>query len=213
MSQTQDNAQRLIADLAMPYDIGPIGNLRQIAQPQSPARSNSSWQGLTAVELALQAAGVLTSVAVPVQVGDIITKILVPVGNVAGAGVKNVFAGVYAGTGAKPAKIATVKAFTPTSEEVAKNVPLELTLEEPLTITTENAPHGYVYVGVGCEAATTLMKGIGVNCVTAVHVALAGISTGAPLFLANKSGSGLAAAPATIAAVAAVEPVPLIILI
>jgi hypothetical protein len=191
-----DNAERLLGLLSQPYTSGPLGNIRQVAQPQVPCRSNSSWLGASLVELAFQAAGVGTAIT----------------GNTAGATVKNVFAGLYAGHGAAPAKLATVKAFTPAGEEVAKNKPLELTLEEALTITEAMAPHAYIYVDVGFESAGTAPKGIGVNCKTEAHVALAGLSAGSPLFLAAKAGTGLAAAPATIATPAAVEPVPMVIL-
>jgi hypothetical protein len=208
---TQDNPARVLALLSEPYDIGPLGNLRQSAQPQLPCRSNSSWLGATLLGVALQASEVGTVVAVPVQAGDIVSRVTLPVGQTKGKGVENAFAALYEGHGTEPALVGQSKSVA-LKETVAAEKPLAFTLEEPVTVTAAMAPHGYIYVLVAMEAET-MPNAIGVNCKTEAHKSLAALSANAPLVLAGKAGTGLkTTAKGKLESLAAVEPVPLVIL-
>src|SRR5271167_22823 len=163
---SQDNSMRDLNDLAMPYDIGPLGNLRQSAQPQSPARSNCSWIGATFLAtIAVQAAEVGEVIAVPVQVGDIIEKVRLPLGSTEGKEVEAAFAALYAGTGAEPLGImkagsATAPVQSKSGEMTSENAKgvldtagkpvkehrVTFTLEESVAITAAMAPHAFIYV-------------------------------------------------------------------
>lgn len=205
---TLDNSERLLGLLSQPYDIGPIGNIRQIGQVQSPARSNLSWLGLTAVTGALNGSEVATVVAIPVMVGDIITKVKLALGAVSGVKVEAGFAAIYPGT-----KEGVLLGQSKSAKLTAtKETALEFTLETPIEITEAMAPHGYVYVAIAMEAET-MPTCTGVAVTAGSQAALTALSPNAPLYLAAKAGSGLkTTAKEKIESPAVVAQVPIVIL-
>jgi hypothetical protein len=233
----QDNSMRDIADLAMPYDVGPIGNLRQVNQVGSPARSNSSWIGATFVATIAgpTAAGTGLIVCVPIQVNDLIEKVRLCLGATSGAEIESMYVALYKGTGAKPAAITKAgstaalqsAAIEPTSENGegkadTKGAPLKehrltFTLEEQVQITEEMAPKGFVYllINIAKAGASKVIPTLtGVTASTGAHKALAEFTSGSPLALAAESQGSLTTgtAPTSLSTVTAVAGIPLVAL-
>lgn len=229
---TQDSAQRDLNNLNMPYDIGPLGNLRQAKQEQSPVRSNSSWLGSGFVAtVALQATEVGSVVCVPVQIGDILGSVRLALGATEGKKVETGFAALYIGSGTEPKGIMKAGSTTApvqsksakltsengkgeldTAGKPVKEHRLTFTLEEAVTITAAMAPKGFIYVLIAMEAET-MPTATGVLAKAEAHVALSNFATGSPVCLAGKCQGGLkTAAPEKLESFAAVEGIPLVAL-
>jgi hypothetical protein len=208
----QTNAQRLLRLIEDPTDL--LGNVRQVAQPLSPGRSNLTWLGITGLvgTNASQATEVGNVVAVPVQVGDLISKIKVPIGKKAYGTVTSAIAALYEGHGVEPALIAQSTSKATVGETVKK--PLELELSEPVTITQAMAPNGFIYVVFAVAASSTAELLGWATPVVEAQEALLALSATMPLWLSAKAGTAIkATAESKIpAAAAAVATVPLVII-
>ena len=183
------------------------GGAANVAQANIPPRSNQEWLGVAQADTAAAlASGVATAVAVPVEVGDVIQKVSVLVG-AAGAGTPtNSFAAVYSGV-AVPALLA--QSVSGGAAAVPAGAVFTFTLASPVTVTSVNAPNGYLYVSVA--VAATVVPSLGTVPVAAVvgYKAFAN----SPLFLAASHGSALStAAPATITGQTTVGAVPVVYL-
>jgi hypothetical protein len=208
----QTNAQRLLRLIEAPVDSP--GNIRQVAQPLSPSRSNLQWIGASGLigTNASQATEVGNVVAVPVQVGDTISKIKVPIGKKAYGTVTSAIGALYEGHGAEPALIAQSVSKASVGETVKK--PLELELAEPVTITATMAPNGFIYV-MFAVAASSVAELLGwATPVVEAQEALIALSATMPLWFSAKAGTAIkATAEAKLpAAAAAVATVPLVII-
>ena len=131
-----------------------LGQPANATQSDVPVRSNAWVTGLSALsDSATQATKKGTLVAIPVQEGDAISKITVLVGATAGkTGVKS-FACLYSGTTEKTeAKLLGQSAEA--TAELKASTAYTAELEKTVLITSENAPHGYVFAGVVVEAST-----------------------------------------------------------
>lgn len=139
-----------------------LGNPRNATFPDVDARSNlwalGGFSGALDQATAATKKGVLA--AIPVQEGDVISKVSVLVGATEGkTGVKS-FVVIYSGTTGKVE--ASLLGQSKVAEVAIKpKLILTETLEKPITITSTNAPNGYVFAGLIVEA-TAINTEIGV---------------------------------------------------
>lgn len=151
--------------------------------------------------------GQMLNVAVPVVPGDVITKITYLIGNTsaASANVTNQWAAMYTGTGsapgttnAQPTLIAQTASLASTN--VASATALSFTFATPQTITTSNAPFGFVYVSYSITTgSSTGPSFVSMTCPSAG--AYQWFANG-PVFLAATSNSSLGSAAPTTMSVA-----------
>lgn len=184
------------------------GLARNVAQGNVNVRSNMEWFGLgNPTDGALAATGVGCAVAIPVEWGDVITKISIIAGATAEGTGTHMFAALYSGI-ATPALMAQ-SADDTGAASVAASAKFDYTLATPQTITTTNAPGGFVYASIAITA-TTVATAMVVSTPTAIGYKW---FTGGPLFLSATHGSALGAtAAATIASPAAKAVCPIVFL-
>jgi hypothetical protein len=184
------------------------GLARNTAQGNINIRSNMEWFGLAnPTDGALAGTGVGCAVAIPVEWGDTITKISILAGATAEGTGTHTFAALYSGI-ATPALMAQSTDVT-TAAAVAASAKYDYTLATAQTITSTNAPGGFIYASI-VVTATTVPTAASVSIPTAIGYQW--FSAG-PLFLSATHGSGLTAtAPATIASPSAKAVAPLVFL-
>lgn len=184
-----------------------LGGSAQSSQANLAPRTNLLWTGLsTLTDGALAATGVACAVPIPVAVGDVITKVSIVVGGTAAGTPTHHFAAIYSGI-AVPALQA--QSADNTSGAVAASGVFGWTLQTPVTVTTANAPNGFVYASV-VFAASTVPTAATVSIPTAVGYQW---FTNGPLGFSLTHGSSLTAtAPATIASPAAKAVAPIVVL-
>ncbi len=143
-----------------------LGRPTNATNTDVPARSNFWGMGLgTLVDQATVATKKGAFAAIPVQEGDVISKITFIIGATAGKTAMFSFAALYSGETTKKEGLLLGQSKVAEAEIVASK-PLTETLEKPVTITSTNAPNGYVYAGLTVEA-TTIQTMIGVAIPTA----------------------------------------------
>jgi hypothetical protein len=182
-------------------------------QSYGSARSSISWPGNgVPVNSAAQAAETGSWIAVPVLPGDTFKKVAVAGGTAAAATVAEYITAIYAGeTGG--ALLAQSKSVTPGSHPKEEMYSVEL--ESTVTITTANAPKGYVYVLVSAGAAGTMFSFITMTYTTANQAVLGkyGTAGAAANALYNSGGSSIKTkAEATVPTLTAVANVPIVAL-
>lgn len=145
---------------------GLLGKSTNATFTDVPVRSNFWGIGLgTLVDQATVATKKGTFVAIPVQEGDVISKITHLIGATEGKTGVFSFVALYSGvTGKKEAELLAQSKVAEVAIKPSK--PLTETLEKSVTITSTNAPNGYVYAGLVVEA-TTIETLIGVAVATA----------------------------------------------
>lgn len=191
-----------------------LGGNANVAQPNVPAKTNLDFAmgGLTDV---VPGTGSVNSVAVPVSPGDVITKISFVVGgtSAASANVTNLWAGLYTGTGSAPGTTGAQPALiAQTASLSATNVPastlLTFTFTTPQTITSVQAPFGYVYASYSITGASPSL----VSMAAASAAQYPWYSTSPySLFMASNGGTG-SAAPANIGTATRIANPPVVIL-
>lgn len=186
-----------------------LGQLSNVGQGDIPFRSNLEYFGAgNLADGALAATGVGCAVPVPVDVGTTVSKISILTGATAGATMTNQFAALYAGTGASPALIG--QSTDTTSAAIGAKALVGWSLTTPQTITSAQAPNGFVYALIAITAATVPTA---VTQATPAGVNYQWNGTASPLFLSLTAGSSLAGtAAATIASAAAKAVAPIVIL-
>jgi hypothetical protein len=185
-----------------------LGQTVNATQSDIPARTNAEYLGLsTLTDSALAATGVGCFVPIPVDVGIVVSKVSVFVGATAEATGTHLFAAIYSGI-ATPALIAQ-SADNTGAAAMAASARFDFTLASANTITSAQAPNGFIYAGIAVTAGT-IPTVASVACPTAVGYQW--YTTG-PLFLAATAGSALGAtAAATIASPSARTPAPIVVL-
>ncbi len=177
-------------------------------------RSSTNWPGAgVPAEQAVALAEVGNFVAVPVVPGDIIKTVAVAAGAAATEGVKEFIVGLYAGkTGGE--LLAQSKSKTPTENHPKKEL-YATDLESAVTITTTNAPHGYVYAFFAAGVFTTNMTVIGLTYTTANQAILGvyGTAGAAANAIYNKGGAAIkGTAEAVVPTLTAVANIPIVAL-
>lgn len=177
------------------------------AQSNVSVRSNAEWLGITGLtDGALAATGVGCVVPVPVEIGDTISRISILVGATAGATMTNQFVALYSGT-LTPALLA--QSTDTTSAAIAASGQASWSLASQATITSTNAPFGYVYAMIAITASTIPTAA---TASTPRAVGYKWFSNG-PAFLSATAGSSLAGtAPATLPTATAAAVAPLVFL-
>lgn len=141
-----------------------LGGNGNVAQPNYPIRTNLDFQlgGLIdGTTSGSAASGSVNSIAVPALPGDVITKISFLVGgtSVASANLTNFWAALYTGTGSAPGTTGAQPALIGAAASLSStNVPsssrLDFTFTTPVTITSVNAPFGFVYAAWSATIAS-----------------------------------------------------------
>jgi hypothetical protein len=203
-----------------------LGGTNQSAQPNVPAKTNLYFPFGQLVDGSTTASangGGLTVAAVPVLPGDVITKVNLLVGatSAASANFTNFWAALYTGTGSAPGTTGvspTLIAQTPsTGSTTAANVPataaLSFTFTAPQTITSLQAPYGYIYVAY----SMTLAAGTGPSFLqmTLASVCAYPWYATSPAFIGATTASTAAVgsvAPATLGTATRSATVPIVIL-
>lgn len=192
-----------------------IGNLSNAVQSNIPARSNLEYLGLSTLTDGVTAAtGVAVAVPVPVDAGTVISKVTIIVGATAASTPTHGAAGIYAGTGAAPAILAS-SADTLTGV-IAASAAFAYTLSSPYLVKPADVPNGFLYASV-FGAGTAVQTAAAVATPTAVgYQWFTSTSTpvgSSPLFLSATHGSSLTTAmPTTIASPSAKAVAPIVIL-
>ena len=198
-----------------------LGGNGNLTQPNVAARSNLSFglSGLTDVTTASAASGSVYTVAVPVVPGDTFTRVsfLTGAGSAGAASVTNLWTALYTGTGsapgtagAAPTYIASgvpgsVSSGTAGSVSVGPSTRADFTLTSPQTITSVQAPYGFIYVSYSVTLSSGAVSLISTTCAS---IAQYSWYTTSPysLFMTSNGGAG-STAPTTIgAAIRAVNP-------
>lgn len=178
-----------------------------VAQSNVSVRSNAEWLGIAGLtDGALAATGVGCVVAVPVETGDTISRVSILVGATAGVTMTNQFAAIYSGT-TTPTLLG--QSTDTTSAAIAASGLAGWSLAAAQTVTSTNAPFGYVYALIAITAATIPTAAV---ASTPAAVGYKWFPNG-PAFLSATAGSALAgAAPATLPAATAKAVAPLVFL-
>lgn len=137
--------------------------------------------------------GDLTYVPAPVEIGDTITKVTVLVGATAASTPSHSWAALYSGA-LTTATLLGSQSVDGTTTAIAASTPLVFTLGAKYIIGVNDAPYGYILVGLSITASTvpSLMSG---TVPTAIQKAW---FTNVPLLGATYSSALGATAPATI---------------
>lgn len=185
-----------------------LGFAANATQGNVGVRSNLEWFGLAnPTDGALAATGVGCAVPIPVEVGDTFTKISILAGATAEATGTHMFAALYSGI-AVPALLAQ-SADNTGAAAVAASARFDYTLASPVTVTSANAPGGFIYASIAITAGTIPTAAV-VSIPTAVGYQW---YTSGPLFLSATHGSALGAtAAATIATPSAKAVAPIVFL-
>lgn len=202
-----------------------LGGNGNISQPNNPIRSNLDFAmgGLIDGSTSGSAAsGSVNAIAVPVVPGDVITKISLLVGgtSAASANVTNLWAALYTGTGSAPGTTnAQPTLIAATASLSATNVPsstrLDFTFATPQTITSLNAPFGFVYAAYSATIASaspnaTTPSLLSVSAASAGQYLYYGTSPFA-MFMTSNGGTGSVVPTSLGAAVRAANP-PVVLL-
>ena len=184
-----------------------LGQQKQVANPELPARSNAFSLGLSGMtDGALAATGVCAAVAVAVTPGiDTISNVRIFAGVTPESGGSHAFAAIYSGI-AVPALLGQSVDQTGAAAvgaSAAHDFPIPA-----IAITAAMAPNGYIYVSLsmtGTPASAAVIS-------TPTAIGYQWFTT-APLFLSATHGSAVAGvAPATIASPAAKAVAPIVVL-
>ncbi len=160
-----------------------MGGNGNLAQPNVPIKTNWSWLlgNLSDVAFgsAQAGAGSVYSMAVPVSPGDVITRISLltgAAGSTPSGSVTNLWAALYTGTGSAPGTTGVSPSLIASgppgsvgngaagSFGIGLLTRLDFTLSSPVTITSAQAPFGYVYASyslttpAGSPAASSLVS-------------------------------------------------------
>lgn len=155
-----------------------LGGTGNIAQPNNPIRTNLDFNigGLKDVSFA-SPAGSVYSVAVPVLPGDVITKISFVCGatSQASANVTNLWAALYTGTGSAPGTTGAQPTLMGNSASTGGSVvinassPMTLTLATPVTVTSIQAPYGYIYAAFSVTTSSSAVSFVSMTCACAAQ--------------------------------------------
>lgn len=132
-----------------------LGQPTNVANPSYPARTNLEYIGITGLvdTAASLATGVMTAVAVPVDAGTTVSKISVLVGATAASTPTHSFAALYSGTNvAAPPLIG--QSTDGTTAAIAASARFDFSLTTATTITSAQAPFGYVWAAILCTGTT-----------------------------------------------------------
>lgn len=132
-----------------------LGQPRNAAQSNQPARSNVSYLGFVPVDTAsVLVSGSTTFVAVPVEVGDTFATISLMVGNTAASTPTHFSAALYSGV-LTTSKLLGTQSTDSTTTAIPANTLLKVSLGATYTIAAADAPFGYIYVGLGFTGTTS----------------------------------------------------------
>lgn len=166
-----------------------FGKPNNATQANLPARSNVWTQKLSKLEDgAIAATEVGNVIAVPVQEGDVISNVSVLVGATPGKLVTAGFAALYAGK--KEGKLLAQSKTKNYGEGVKASEAYKFELEKPQTITSVNAPSGYVFAVIALTSAEAMATMISSPVPKACQYAW---FTGGPEVLCGTAGTGLGA--------------------
>jgi hypothetical protein len=119
----------------------------------------------------------VVSVAVPVTPGATISKVSWVAGATAAACVTNLWSAIYTGTGSAPgtagAQPVLISSSTSASTTVAASSLVTFTLSSPQTITSVQAPYGYIYASYYIATGAGSPNGIGNSLISATAAAAA----------------------------------------
>lgn len=177
-----------------------LGGNGNVSQPNVPVATNLDFAmgGLTDV---VPGTSSVMAMAVPVSPGVVVTKVSLLVGgtSAASANVTNLWAALYTGTGSAPGTTGAQPALiAQTASLSATNVPaatrLDFTFTAPQTITSVQAPFGYVYAAYSITGASPSL--LSMACASVAQYPWYSTS---PFSLAMQSNGGTgSAAPANI---------------
>lgn len=142
-----------------------LGGNTNTYQGNVPIKTNMDFGLGSVVDSAQTTSGISLSVPVPVSPGDVITKQTYILGATAGSPFTTgtadyAFAALYNGFGSAPALIGSSTViqgsvpFAPTATVAASLVAFTFTYASPVTITSVNAPYGFVYADVNMTLST-----------------------------------------------------------
>ena len=185
---------------------GLLAGLSNVVQANIPPATNLAYGIGNISDGALAASGVLVAVPIPVDVGVTYSKVSIFVGATAASTPTHQFAALYSAI-ATPALIANSADATTTA--IAASGIYTFTLATALTVTSAQAPNGFIYAGVSITG-TTIPTAASLATPTGVNYQW---TSSGPLYLSMTAGSALAGTPAaTIASPAAKAVAPIIVL-
>ncbi len=196
-----------------------LGGNNSLIQPNVPIATNLDFGFGAWADTALNPASVYV-MPVPVSPGVTVSRIGVLIGATAGGSITQGWAALYTGTGsapgttgAQPTLIATTIAGSVVSNQAAgsaitaptASTRWEFLFATPQTITSVQAPYGYVYAAVCASPADSVIM---MGTPTATQYAYYSTS---PPFIGGTNGSA-ASAPATMGTVTKVAATPIVLL-
>ncbi len=178
------------------YPLGArLGLAANAVQANIAARTNLEYGILGSLQDAAASlvSGDLTYVPVPVEIGDVVTKVTVQVGATAASTPTHSWAALYSGA-LTTATLLGSQSADGTTTAIAASSQLVFTLGAKYIVGVNDAPYGYILVGLSVTASTvpSLMSG---SVPTAIQKAW---FTNVPLLGATYSSALGATAPATI---------------
>jgi hypothetical protein len=126
-----------------------LGQPRNAAQTNLPARSNVSYLGYVPVDTsAVLVSGSTTFVAVPVEAGDIFSTVTLEIGNTAASTPTHFTAALYSGV-LTTAKLLGTQSTDSLTTAIPANTPLVVALGAAYEVQVADAPYGYIFVALG----------------------------------------------------------------
>ena len=163
-------------------------------------------------------ASVFVATPVPVVPGDVITSINGYWSGIAGSSFTHLFGALYTGTpytsAASPTLISQTVDYTgsvlgssnfaaiTSSSYAASNAPFSMSFSSTQTITSINAPYGYVYALIGAYYSACVMVPLNVQCgsfTPAASGSLGPWGANAPAFFCGSVTGGASVAPSSLA--------------
>ncbi len=196
-----------------------LGGSGNLSQSNVPIATNLDFGLGGLADVALNPASVYV-VPVPVSPGMVVSRIGILIGATAGGSITQGWGALYSGTGSTPGTAATAPvligqtiAGSVVSNQAAGSAITapavstrwEFIFSSPQTITSSQAPFGYVYAAVCASPADSTV------CMTCACVCYYPYYSTSPVFLAGTMGSAFAA-PATMGTITKVASPPVVLL-
>ncbi|MGP8180850.1 MAG: hypothetical protein ACLP1E_08745 [Acidimicrobiales bacterium] len=190
-----------------------LGQARNTVQGNIPVFSNLMWPVYSGpivdtASLGGTTSGVMIAVPVPVDLGVTISKVSIIIGATAASTPTHGFAALYSGTTvAAPPLIG--QSTDQLTAAMGASARFDYTLTSATTITSAQAPYGFVWAAVMSTVTTTVASCLTMPCGAAAGNAFRWF-TNSPLYFSITSGSGLSGtAPATLIEASALTVAPI----
>jgi hypothetical protein len=187
-----------------------LGNLPNVAQANSPIRSNAEYLGLaSAADGAALVTNKLVCVAVPVDIGATYSKVTFIAGATAPT-TTHVYGAVYSGLATAATSLLLAQSTDGVAAAPTASQANSFTLATPQVATGTNAPQGFWFVGI--QETGTANSALSVSVAAAVQVFQTAVFLNAPFALSFNVAATTGTAPANLGTPTTATVTPLVFL-